>query len=134
MSALSLLTLMTAQVQAKTNSLFGPSLPEKFSKPPIDITGTVTDAKGNALAGATVSVKGAKNAIVTDQNGRFSLKGVADNAVLQISFSGYITEEVAAKNAKAITMREQVNQLTDVVVIGYGTAKKKDLTGAVAQV
>ncbi len=134
MSALSMLTLMTVQVQAKTNSLSGPNLPEKFSKPPIDITGTVTDAKGNALAGATVSVKGAKNAIVTDQNGRFTLKGVADNAVLQISFSGYITEEVTAKNAKAITMREQVNQLTDVVVIGYGTAKKKDLTGAVAQV
>jgi TonB-linked SusC/RagA family outer membrane protein len=129
-----MLTLMTAQVQAKTISLSGPSLPEKFSKPPVDIAGTVTDAKGNALAGATVTVKGAKNAIVTDQNGRFSLKGVADNAVLQISFSGFITEEVAAKNAKTITLREQVNQLTDVVVIGYGTAKKKDLTGAVAQV
>lgn len=134
MSVLSLLTLMTAQVQAETISLFGPSLPEKFSKPPIDISGTVTDAKGNALAGATVSVKGAKNAIVTDQNGRFSLKGVADNAVLQISFSGYITEEVSAKNAKAISLREQINQLTDVVVVGYGTAKKKDLTGAVVQV
>jgi TonB-linked SusC/RagA family outer membrane protein len=129
-----MLTLMTAQVQAKTISLSGPSLPEKFSKPPVDISGTVTDAKGNALAGATVTVKGGKNAIVTDQSGRFSLKGVADNAVLQISFSGFITEEVAAKNAKTITLREQVNQLTDVVVIGYGTAKKKDLTGAVAQV
>ncbi len=134
MSVLSMLTLMTAQVQAKTISLSGPSLPEKFSKPPVDISGTVTDAKGNALAGATVTVKGGKNAIVTDQSGRFSLKGVADNAVLQISFSGFITEEVAAKNAKIITLREQVNQLTDVVVIGYGTAKKKDLTGAVAQV
>ena len=134
MSVLSMLTLMTAQVQAKTISLSGPSLPEKFSKPPVDISGTVTDAKGNALAGATVTVKGGKNAIVTDQSGRFSLKGVADNAVLQISFSGFITEEVAAKNAKTITLREQVNQLTDVVVIGYGTAKKKDLTGAVAQV
>ncbi len=134
MSVLSMLSLMTAQVQAKTISLSGPSLPEKFSKPPVDISGTVTDAKGNALAGATVTVKGGKNAIVTDQSGRFSLKGVADNAVLQISFSGFITEEVAAKNAKTITLREQVNQLTDVVVIGYGTAKKKDLTGAVAQV
>jgi TonB-linked SusC/RagA family outer membrane protein len=129
-----MLTLMTAQVQAKTISLFGPSLPEKFSKLPVDISGTVTDAKGNALAGATVTVKGSKSAIVTDQNGRFTLKGVADNAVLQISFSGFITEDVAAKNAKTITLREQVNQLTDVVVIGYGTAKKKDLTGAVAQV
>ena len=134
MSVLSMLTLMTAQVQAKTISLFGPSLPEKFSKLPVDISGTVTDAKGNALAGATVTVKGSKSAIVTDQNGRFTLKGVADNAVLQISFSGFITEDVAAKNAKTITLREQVNQLTDVVVIGYGTAKKKDLTGAVAQV
>jgi len=134
MSALSMLSLMTAQVQAKTNSLYSPSLTEKFSKPPVDISGTVTDAKGNALAGATVTVKGSKNAIVTDQNGRFTFKGVADNAVLQISFSGFITEEVAAKNAKTITLREQVNQLTDVVVIGYGTAKKKDLTGAIAQV
>jgi len=134
MSVLSMLTLMTAQVQAKTISLSGPNLPEKFSKPPVDISGTVTDAKGNALAGATVTVKGGKNAIVTDQNGRFALKGVADNAVLQISFSGYITEEVAAKNAKSVIMREQINQLSDVVVVGYGTAKKKDLTGAVVQV
>ena len=135
MSVLSILTLMTAQqVQAKTISRSGPSLPEKFSKPPVDISGTVTDAKGNALAGATVTVKGSKTAIVTDQNGRFTFKGVADNAVLQISFSGYITEDVAAKNAKSITLREQINQLTDVVVVGYGTAKKKDLTGAVVQV
>ena len=134
MSVLSMLTLMTAQVQAKTISLSGPSLPEKFSKPPVDISGTVTDAKGNPLAGATVTVKGSKTAIVTDQNGKFSFKNVPDNAVLQISFSGYITEEVAAKSAGKVTMREQVNQLTDVVVIGYGTAKKKDLTGAVAQV
>lgn len=134
MSAFSVATLLTAQVQAKTVSFSGTGLPEKFSKPPVDISGTVTDAKGNALAGATITVKGSKNAIVTDQSGRFSLKGVADNAVLQISFSGFITEEVAAKNAKTITLREQVNQLTDVVVIGYGTAKKKDLTGAVAQV
>lgn len=134
MSVVSMLILLTVQVQAKTISPSGLGLPEKYTKPPIDVSGTVSDARNSPLAGATVTVKGAKKSTVTDQNGSFNLKDVADNAVLQISFSGYITEEIAVKNAKSVIMREQINQLTDVVVVGYGSAKKKDLTGAVVQI
>ena len=131
----SVLMLSMGQVKAKNNLLpVGSDRTEKFTTPPGDVTGTVTDVRNAPLAGATVTIKGTRTSTVTDQNGKFTLKNVPDNAVLQISFSGYLTEEVSAKSAAKVSMREQVNQLTDVVVIGYGTAKKKDLTGAVAQV
>lgn len=116
------------QVQAEKNHLpVGSDRTNKFTTPPGDISGTVTDVRNVPLAGATVTIKGTRTSTVTDQNGKFTLKNVADNAVLQVSFSGYLTEEVAAKAGAKVTMREQVNQLTDVVVIGYGTAKKKIL-------
>ncbi|MFZ9262117.1 MAG: SusC/RagA family TonB-linked outer membrane protein [Chitinophagaceae bacterium] len=128
-----MLSLSVVQVHAEKISLSKNS--RNFERPPIDITGTVTDVRNAPLAGATVTIKGTKLSTVTDQSGKFSLRGVANDAVLQISFSGYITEEIqAAAGAIKVTLREQINQLTDVVVVGYGTQRKKDLTGAVVQV
>ncbi len=102
-----------------------------------DISGHVTDAKNEPLSGATVQVKGTNKIVVTDANGNFKLKDVADDAVLIISYSGYASEEVIVAGTSGtmnISMKDQQNQLGEVVVIGYGTTKKKDLTGAVAQV
>jgi TonB-linked SusC/RagA family outer membrane protein len=128
-----LMSLSAVQLHAEKISLS--KNPRNFERPPVDITGTVSDVRNAPLAGATVTIKGTKLSTVTDQNGKFSLRGVADGAVLQISFSGYLTEEVqAAAGALKVTLREQINQLTDVVVVGYGTQRKKDLTGAVVQV
>ncbi len=128
-----ILSLSAGQVSAEKISLSKTTT--NFERPPIDVVGTVTDVRNAPLAGATVTIKGTKNSTVTDQNGKFSLKGLANNAVLQISFSGYITEEVTVSSATLkVIMREQVNQLSDVVVVGYGTQRKKDLTGAVVQV
>lgn len=135
LAIISTLSLMAVQVFAANASHSGTAYGSKNeSRPPVDVTGTVTDARNAPLAGATVTVKGTKTSTVTDQNGRFSLKGVADNAIIQVSYSGYLTEEVSAKAAGKVVLREQINQLTDVVVVGYGTAKKRDLTGAVVQV
>ncbi|MFN4977510.1 MAG: TonB-dependent receptor plug domain-containing protein, partial [Bacteroidota bacterium] len=127
------MSLSAVQLHAEKISLS--KNPRNFERPPVDITGTVSDVRNAPLAGATVTIKGTKLSTVTDQNGKFSLRGVADGAVIQISFSGYLTEEVqAAAGALKVTLREQINQLTDVVVVGYGTQRKKDLTGAVVQV
>ncbi|MFN5438333.1 MAG: carboxypeptidase-like regulatory domain-containing protein, partial [Bacteroidota bacterium] len=128
-----LLSLSAVQLHAEKISLSKNST--NFERPPVDVTGTVSDVRNAPLAGATVTIKGTRISTVTDQNGKFSLRGVSDGAVLQISFSGYLTEEVqAAAGAMKVTLREQINQLTDVVVVGYGTQRKKDLTGAVVQV
>ncbi len=108
-----------------------------FQKAPIDVTGRVTDAKNEPLAGATVTVRGSKKYVLTDANGVFSMKGVDANATLVISYAGYTSKEVSVANASGpieVQFTEQQNQLGEVVVVGYGTQKKKDLTGAVAQV
>ena len=131
---LSVCLMFGIQVQASETSSANTSMDGLFL-PPVDVSGTITDARNVPLAGATVTVKGSKVSTVTNERGQFTLKGVADNAVLQVTFSGYLTEEVAARSgAISVVMREQINQLTDVVVVGYGTARKKDLTGAVVQV
>ena len=103
----SVLMLSMGQVKAENNHLpVGSDRTEKFTTPPGDVTGTVTDVRNAPLAGATVTIKGTRTSTVTDQNGRFTLKNVPDNAVLQISFSGYLTEEVSAKSAAKVSMRE----------------------------
>ena len=98
------------------------------------VTGTVSDAFG-PVAGANVVQKGTTNGTTTDIDGNFSIE-VSANATLQISFIGYIPQEVAVKNQSVINvlLKEDTQALEEVVVVGYGTMKKKDLTGAVASV
>jgi len=97
----------------------------------ITVTGKVTDSRNTPLDGISVAVKGAKTAVITDAKGMFTIS-VPDNGTLVFSAVGFISEEVAVKNNKVINvfLTEQVSSLSDVVVVGYGTAKKKDLTGA----
>ncbi len=99
------------------------------------IKGTVKDKSNNPLVGATVAVKGANTATVTDPSGHFHLT-VSSGETLTFSYIGMETKEVVIKNDKnlIITMQKKSGQLDEVVVIGYGTVKKKDLTGAVASV
>ncbi|MDP9079998.1 MAG: TonB-dependent receptor [Bacteroidota bacterium] len=98
-------------------------------------TGKVTDEKGQPLPGASVKVKGAKTGTTTDVNGVFSLD-VPDNTLLVISFLGYEDKEVAITgNAPVlITLVPSDKSLNEVVVVGYGTQKKVNLTGAIATV
>lgn len=99
------------------------------------ITGTITDNNGTPLVGVTVKVKGTDEGTVTDADGRFTLD-VPDNAILEVSYVGYQTQEVAVDNKKNITvkMTPSASGLNEVVVVGYGTQKKVNLTGAVSQI
>jgi TonB-linked SusC/RagA family outer membrane protein len=99
------------------------------------ITGTIIDQFGITLIGANVIEKGTTNGTVTDLDGNFSLQ-VFPNAILQISHIGFISKEVpvGTSSTLSITLEEDTKALDEVVVVGYGTQRKKDLTGAVAQI
>ena len=97
-----------------------------------EITGTVTDAMGPVI-GATVMEKGTTNGAVTDFDGNFKIK-VKSGATLVFSYIGYLTQELPAKTGMQVTMQEDALSLNEVVVTGYTTQRKADLTGAVSVV
>jgi len=101
-----------------------------------DITGRVTDPDGNPLAGASVKVKGGDVGTTTDADGSFVLRGVDENSTLEISFVGYETQTFSIKNRNnvSITLKKTENKLEEVqvVVVGYQTRKRGDLSGAVS--
>lgn len=98
----------------------------------MSITGQVTDSSGEPVIGANVIVKGAAIGTITDFDGNFSLQAKAGD-VLKVSYIGYITQEISIgkKNIISIRLAEDTETLDEVVVIGYGSMKKSDLTGAV---
>lgn len=100
------------------------------------ISGKVTDSSGAPLPGVTVVVQGTTNGTITDGNGNYALPNVPENATLQFSFVGMKGEEVsvAGKTIISVTMDEDAIGIEEVVAIGYGTIKKRDLTGAVGSV
>ena len=102
--------------------------------PPEAIRGKVTDEKGQPLPGVTVAEKGTTNVVTTNPSGDYTIKVSGSNAVLVFSFIGFASKEVAVGDRATVdvSMAEKVNDLNDVVVIGYGSRKKSDLTGAVA--
>lgn len=102
---------------------------------PKSISGTVKDGNGEPLIGATVRVKGSSTGTVTDIDGNYTLN-VPANAELEISYIGFIDQQIHVGNKTNynIILKENANNLDEVVVIGYGAVKKKDLTGAVAAV
>lgn len=98
------------------------------------VQGTVVDGSGEPVIGATVKVKGGKGGTITDLDGHFSLEAPR-SATLEISYIGYKSQEVKVTSSNIqITMQEDSKQLNDVVVVGYGTMRKKDLTGSVIQI
>lgn len=97
------------------------------------VSGVVVDAKGQPVVGAAVIEKGVNNGTMTDVDGKFTLN-VKSGAKLEISCLGYATQTVAAVNGVKIVLVEDSLYLEDVVVVGYGTQKKENLTGAVASV
>ncbi len=99
------------------------------------ITGTVSDDQG-PLPGASVVVKGTTTGTQTDFDGNYTLEGVPSNATLEISYIGFAAQEIAVDGQTSIdvTLQEDAQSLDEVVVVGYGTQKKADLTGSIATV
>lgn len=102
----------------------------------ITVTGYVKDATGESLIGATVQVKGVTGGTITDVDGNYMLKNVPARGILVFSFVGMQNKEVAVNGKKTInvTLSDDTQQLEQVVVIGYGSVKKSDVTGSVASV
>jgi len=100
------------------------------------VTGTVTDKKGDPLPGVTVSVKGSKVATSTNNNGVYTLNNVAADAVLKFSGAGITGKEITVSGKSPVNaeLETSVGNMNEVVVVGYGTRKIKDLTGSVASI
>ncbi|MBQ2174306.1 MAG: TonB-dependent receptor plug domain-containing protein, partial [Alphaproteobacteria bacterium] len=99
------------------------------------VKGTVSDEAGDPVIGASVKVVGTQTGGITDLNGNFSVNA-ASNATLEISYVGYLTQKInvgGRQNIKVV-LKEDAQTLSDVVVIGYGTMKKSDITGSVVTV
>ncbi|ACU58064.1 SusC/RagA family TonB-linked outer membrane protein [Chitinophaga pinensis] len=100
------------------------------------VTGKITDENGSAVPGATVQVKGTSTGTATGADGTFKLNVPATATTLVVSFVGYVQQEVplAGKSEFSIALVPTSTTLTDVVVVGYGTTRKKDLTGSVVSI
>lgn len=101
----------------------------------IDVRGKILDESGQPMVGATVAIKGKGISVKTDQNGAFFLPNVEERDKLVVSYIGYDLLELApAADLGNIKLTRSISDLSEVVVVGYGTMKKKDLTGSVVQI
>ncbi|MEG2068093.1 MAG: carboxypeptidase-like regulatory domain-containing protein, partial [Tannerellaceae bacterium] len=126
----------------------GIALPEALAAAPMDkeesvsisqqvrkLTGVITDQAGIPIIGANVIEKGTTNGTITNIDGQFSLE-VSANATLQVSYIGYLDKQIPVGNQSVFTLQllEDTQNLDEVVVVGYGTQKKVNLTGAVSNI
>ena len=109
--------------------------PGVSAKPVIQLSGNVTDSSGSPLTGVTIAVKNGSTGTVTGPDGKFSLE-VPEDGVLIVSYVGYVTREipVSRRHTLRIVLKEEVSSLNQLVVVGYGTQKKGDLTGSIVSV
>ncbi|MCI1682710.1 MAG: TonB-dependent receptor [Bacteroides sp.] len=128
-----ILTVSFSGRAAIANPTVGGSSIMETAQQNITAKGTVTDALGEPVIGASVLEKGTSNGVVTDLNGKFTLS-VKNGAILVISFIGYKSQEMKATSNLKITLTEDSELLEEVVVVGYGVQKKKLVTGATVQV
>ncbi|MDD2960735.1 MAG: TonB-dependent receptor [Muribaculaceae bacterium] len=99
----------------------------------LNVSGKVLDDKGEAVVGATIMEKGTNNGVTTDVEGKFNCK-VKQGATLKVSSVGFKHQELKAKNDIKIVLESELTELDEVIVVGYGTQKKKLITGATVQV
>ncbi len=132
-TSLMLFTCATLQVKAEPES--GIILKTSVNQQDKSITGVVTDASGEAIIGANVVVKGTTNGTITDFDGKFTINA-PQGAVLVVSYIGYNSKEVSIGNLTvvSVTLTEDTQALDEVVVVGYGSVRKSDLTSSVTSV
>jgi TonB-linked outer membrane protein, SusC/RagA family len=128
-------TLGIGQLWAATGSMEN-SRSEIVQQKTTTVTGRIVDEKGDALIGVNVLEKGTANGTITDSNGNYRINVSSSKSVLVFSYIGYLKQEIAAgnKSQQSIILKEDSKNINEVVVIGYGTQKKGDITSAVASV
>lgn len=131
LAALTILPLSGADCFASAVTSISASTSAQSRK--VEISGKVFDSKGEPLAGASIVEKGSMNGVFTDSNGQFSIT-VNDGAILEVSSIGFISKEVKATANLKVTLEEDSELLSEVVVVGYGSQKRASLTGSVAVV
>lgn len=101
-----------------------------------EVEGRVTNSEGNSLSDVSVVVKGAQLGVASDANGQFRINAPAENSVLVFSYIGFETQEVPLNGQSSIrvVLLQSESKMDDIVVVGYGTQRKKDLTGAVVRI
>lgn len=108
-------------------------LPAGAQSATFPVNGHIVDTKGEPLIGVSVLIKGTNSGTVTDSNGAFALQSSVSNPVIIVSYVGFATREISVTEVPLrIILSETAEQLDEVVVVGYGTQRKKDLTGSVA--
>ena len=129
-------TILSTMIVIKEKAKAEQKLPVVAPVPPVVITGRITGQNGEPLAGASVTEKGTQNAVVTREDGSFTIQVAQRGSVLVVSYIGYAAKEVTVNSQNSITISlvQANNNLGDVVVVGYGTSRRKDLTGSVASV
>lgn len=112
-----------------------PEQPDQPKENTKKVSGVISDANGEPIIGANVIIKGTATGVISDVDGNFTLDAPS-NAVLQISYIGYLTSEIPVRNKTnlSVTLQEDSQTLEEVVVVGYGIQKKINLTGSIAQV
>jgi len=128
--------VLDKQIVLSKRELLGKSDPAKSAQPGRIVTGTVTDEAGNPLIGVSVVVKGTSVGTITYDDGAYEIRVPDGEATLVFSFVGMTTQEVSVGNRTTIdiSLNEDVLALEEVVVVGYGTMQKKEVTGAVATI
>jgi TonB-linked SusC/RagA family outer membrane protein len=113
---------------------FGLLVSPAFAQQGVVITGTVADETNEPLTGVSIAVKGTQKGAVTDVNGKYELTVSGTDAVLVFSYIGYITQEVLVGNKRVISLNlsENIREIDEVVVVGYGTQKRSEVTAAVS--
>lgn len=100
----------------------------------VEITGRIVDENGKPVPGASVKIKGTKKMAIANAEGRFKITVPEENAILIFSFVGYTTVEIPAKQDMTVSLVTELNKLNEMVVVGYGSVRRKDLTGSVASI
>ncbi|MEM9327392.1 MAG: TonB-dependent receptor [Bacteroidota bacterium] len=125
---------ISVKIARRNNPL--PDVQEDITSLQLSVSGSVTDENGDALPGATVLEKGTSNGTITDVNGDYRLNVSTNDAYLTVSFVGYESLDVPVNGRSSldISLQPDVSALEEVVVVGYGTQRKSDLTGSIASV
>lgn len=128
--------LIAASATSMASASVTPGITKTATVNASNVTGVVVDASGVPLIGVNVLEKGTTNGTITDFDGKFTLNVSSPNAKLVISYIGYVSQEVSApKNGELkVVLKEDTETLEEVVVVGYGTQKKANLSGSVSSV